>query len=64
MNELEFLEERWSAAPPNEDPVCGEVLGDKPPAFVRHDGADYHFCSEKCLRIFMDSPDSYATSAA
>lgn len=58
------LDERWAVAPARRDPVCGELLGDSAPAFVRHDGVDYHFCSEKCLRAFLDSPDSYTTSAA
>jgi YHS domain-containing protein len=64
MSSIEFLEERWAVGPARKDPVCGEVLGDKTPAFVRRDGVDYHFCSERCLRIFMESPDSYSTSAA
>lgn len=42
------------------DPVCGAELPEIPPAFVRHDGADRHFCSEKCLRVFLDEPDRFA----
>ena len=64
MSSLEFLEERWAIAPPPLDPVCGETLGDRPPAFVCHEGVDYHFCSEKCLRAFMESPDAYTDTAA
>ena len=36
------------------DPVCNAVVVDPPAAQLRHDGEDLWFCSQTCLRQFLD----------
>lgn len=60
MNSLMLLNDQGAARPERRDPVCGAVVGDPAPAFVRHEEVDYHFCSEKCLRAFLEEPEGFA----
>lgn len=46
------------------DPVCGMLVGDDAPAHLVHEGTEYWFCSEDCLRRFLEDPSRYAASAA
>jgi xanthine dehydrogenase accessory factor len=42
------------------DPVCGmTVAADASGRPLRHDGADYYFCSVGCRRAFEKDPDAY-----
>ena len=36
------------------DPVCNAIVADPPAAQLRHDGEDLWFCSQTCLRQFLD----------
>lgn len=49
-------------AVPARDPVCGDLVGN-PQARFRHEGREYVFCSEKCLKLFLDNPVEYAVLA-
>ena len=42
------------------DPVCGMSTED-PDAFIRytHEGRDYFFCSEHCLKEFQENPEDF-----
>jgi len=46
--------------PPVLDPVCGMSRRDH---FIQHShhGKTYHFCSQKCLQIFLSNPEEYRT---
>lgn len=45
------------------DPVCRMMLLPRSAtAALRHEGTTYHFCSAKCLQIFLADPESFATS--
>ena len=39
------------------DPICNAVVVDPPAAQLRHDGEDLWFCSQACLRRFLDGLD-------
>jgi xanthine dehydrogenase accessory factor len=42
------------------DPVCGmTVTADASGRLLRHDGADYYFCSAGCRQAFQKDPDVY-----
>jgi len=42
------------------DPVCQMKVDPKnATAFLTHDGLKYFFCSETCLRSFLDDPNEY-----
>jgi adenylate cyclase len=42
------------------DPVCRMVVAEgREVGTVRHGGADYRFCSLRCIRLFADAPDAY-----
>ena len=42
------------------DPVCGmTVTADASGRPLRHDGADYYFCSAGCRQAFEKDPDAY-----
>jgi xanthine dehydrogenase accessory factor len=42
------------------DPVCGmTVAADASGRPLRHDGADYYFCSAACRQAFAHDPDAY-----
>jgi YHS domain-containing protein len=36
------------------DPVCNALVGDPPAAQLRDDGQELWFCSQDCLRRFLD----------
>lgn len=42
------------------DPVCGMATGDDALAHIAHGGYEYAFCSQACLRTFLDDPARYA----
>lgn len=44
--------------PPHIDPVCGMAYME---GFIKYTyrGGDYYFCSEECLNLFKDEPQSY-----
>lgn len=44
------------------DPVCGMMVGDEAYARLTHDGIEYAFCSEDCLRRFLESPAQYTVA--
>jgi len=42
------------------DPVCNmDVNPESSPYSHEHDGVNYYFCSEHCLKKFRDNPDKY-----
>ena len=42
------------------DPVCGmDVDPDKTAHHFKHQGQEYHFCSDKCLGKFKEAPEKY-----
>lgn len=42
------------------DPVCRMVVGEgREAGMVRHHGIEYRFCSQECIRRFLDDPDAY-----
>jgi adenylate cyclase len=45
---------------PRRDPVCGMILGEDVAGVLVRDGVEYAFCSEDCLRHFLDDPARYA----
>jgi YHS domain-containing protein len=45
------------------DPVCGAIVHEPPTAQVRHDGRELWFCSQECLRRFLDAPEGAALDA-
>jgi adenylate cyclase len=40
------------------DPVCGVMVQQAPAARLRHEAEDVWFCSESCLRRFLERPDA------
>jgi xanthine dehydrogenase accessory factor len=51
---------RAKAAARATDPVCGmTVTADAAGRPLRHDGADYYFCSAACRQAFEKDPDAY-----
>jgi adenylate cyclase len=42
------------------DPVCGASVGGDAVATLNRDGHEYAFCSEACLRRFVENPSQYA----
>jgi adenylate cyclase len=42
------------------DPVCGAQVGGTATLRLKRDGRDYAFCSEDCLRRFVEEPPRYA----
>lgn len=51
---------RTRAAEKSRDPVCGMMVGEEAFARLPRGGVEYSFCSEKCLRRFLESPAEYA----
>jgi len=45
------------------DPVCDVLVVDPPAAQLRHDGEDLWFCSQACLRRFLDGLEEGAAVA-
>src|SRR5947209_7916094 len=45
------------------DPVCDALVVDPPAAQLRHDGEDLWFCSQACLRRFLNGLDEGAAVA-
>src|SRR5437764_3031519 len=45
------------------DPVCSAIVVDPPAAQLRHDGEDLWFCSQACLRRFLEGLDASAAVA-
>ena len=41
------------------DPVCGMTVATASSRALRHDGADYYFCSAGCRQAFEQDPDAY-----
>jgi adenylate cyclase len=42
------------------DPVCRMVVAEgREAGTVRHEGADYRFCSLRCIGLFAEAPDAY-----
>ena len=42
------------------DPVCRMVVAEgREAGTIRHDDADYRFCSLRCIRLFAETPDAY-----
>ena len=41
------------------DPVCRMEVNTAWGFVHRHEGVDYHFCTERCRRVFADAPDDY-----
>ena len=56
------LESRAHAAP-ERDPVCGMAIGSNPVARLVHHGRQFSFCSEDCLRRFLEDPGKYLQPA-
>lgn len=42
------------------DPVCGMMVSEQAAGRLTRKGAQYVFCSEDCLRRFLEDPDRYA----
>jgi class 3 adenylate cyclase len=51
--------ERRAFEAPERDPVCGMAIGANPVARLVHRGIEYAFCSQDCLRRFLEDPDRY-----
>jgi class 3 adenylate cyclase len=45
---------RLSRCAERRDPVCNAIVTDPPAAQLRHDGGELWFCSQDCLRRFLD----------
>ncbi len=44
------------------DPVCGMRVREKNAAATsEYEGEKYYFCSNSCLRTFLENPAKYAT---
>ena len=42
------------------DPVCRMVVAEgREVGTLHHRGADYRFCSLRCIRLFAEAPDAY-----
>ncbi len=48
---------------PFTDPVCGMSVAPFPDKMVRYGGADYHFCSARCMEKFNANPQDYIKPA-
>jgi class 3 adenylate cyclase/YHS domain-containing protein len=47
------------------DPVCRMAVDpDHSAGRLRHEGAEFHFCSLECARVFAADPGRYASSAS
>jgi adenylate cyclase len=46
-----------------EDPVCGMRVGEDAAARLERNGRAVYFCSEECLRKFLDNPERYEAAA-
>lgn len=47
------------------DPVCGMTVDPATTAHhARHDGSDYHFCSDGCRRTFIADPQRYLAASS
>jgi len=46
------------------DPVCGMKVAANPFRALSHDGAQYYFCSSKCMDKFRANPDAYLKPSA
>ena len=59
------LEEHNSPqSPVVQDPVCGMEVAKDPTSLVsEHFGRTFHFCSERCRKLFDINPGRYAGSA-
>lgn len=61
---IELFDVRRAAAPTQDraiDPVCGmELGGAEAVARLSWGGSERTFCSDKCLRLFVQAPDRYA----
>jgi YHS domain-containing protein len=42
------------------DPVCGMQFAAEDGMKLKHDGTEYHFCSEQCRLKFEKDPDAYS----
>jgi adenylate cyclase len=52
--------ENRSAGERHLDPVCRMVVAEgREAGRLRHDETEYRFCSQECLRRFLDAPDAY-----
>jgi YHS domain-containing protein len=49
-----------SAAPKNEDPVCGRIVAADAGYTVTHAGREYRLCSRACVDTFESDPNRYA----
>ena len=45
------------------DPVCGMIVSLDAVGRLTHDGRQFAFCSEDCLRRFLEDPDRYTAAA-
>jgi Cu+-exporting ATPase len=45
------------------DPVCGMKVSADPQKHVKHRGADYYFCSARCMARFSADPDHFLVEA-
>lgn len=50
--------------PGSRDPVCGMVVGEDAAGRLVREGREYVFCSERCLKTFLESPERYMGAAA
>jgi Cu+-exporting ATPase len=41
------------------DPVCGMIVRDGGAARINHEGRVVYFCSQECLKRFLESPDRF-----
>ena len=46
------------------DVVCHMFVDKAKATKLTHDGTDYYFCSEECLKKFKDAPQKYAVHCA
>ncbi len=45
------------------DPVCGMIVGPQAAARLLHGGFEFAFCSENCLRRFLEHPTRYTAGS-
>ena len=44
------------------DEVCGmEIVAEEAAATIRFNGKTYHFCEERCKRLFKSHPERYVS---
>lgn len=55
---------RARAVPKARDPVCGMLVGEEAFGQLTWDGIEFSFCSEDCLRKFLEDPEKYARNRA